>query len=137
MRARFVFFLSRRMLRGKAGTGRYLRGAVLGIAVSLVPLIVVMEVSTGMIEGITARLLEVGTYHLQCPLPPDIAPQRLDTLAAAVRNVPGVVAAVPERIGTAMIVSASGSLGREHPLRAPGAFQPGQGLCRVRDAPRG
>ncbi len=59
------------MLRGKGGTARYLRGAVLGIAVSLVPLIVVMEVSTGMIEGITARLLEVGTYHLQVALPPD------------------------------------------------------------------
>ena len=111
MRARFVFFLSRRMLRGKGGTARYLRGAVLGIAVSLVPLIVVMEVSTGMIEGITARLLEVGTYHIQVPLAPDIPGPRLANLAAAVRNVPDVVAAVPERIGTAMIVSARGASG--------------------------
>ena len=129
MRARFVFFLSRRMLRGKAGTGRYLRGAVLGIAVSLVPLIVVMEVSTGMIEGITARLLEVGTYHLQCPLPPDIAPTRLDALAAAVRNVPGVVAAVPERIGTAMIVSASGASGASIRFVPPGLFTLDKGFA--------
>ena len=111
MRARFVFFLSRRMLRGKGGTGRYLRGAVLGIAVSLVPLIVVMEVSTGMIEGITARLLEVGTYHIQVPLAPDTPGPRLTGLAASIRNVPDVVAAVPERIGTAMIVSARGASG--------------------------
>ena len=63
--------LSLRVLRGRGGTARYLRGAVIGIAISLVPLIVVMEVSTGMIDGITARLLEVGTYHLQIALPPD------------------------------------------------------------------
>ncbi len=128
MKARFVLFLSRRMLRGKAGTGRYLRGAVLGIAVSLVPLIVVMEVSTGMIEGITARLLEVGTYHLQCPLPPDVAPQRLDQLAEAVRNVPDVVAAVPERIGTAMIVSSRGASGASIRFVPPGLFSLDKGF---------
>ncbi len=111
MRARFVFFLSSRMMRGKGGTARYLRGAVLGIAVSLVPLIVVMEVSTGMIEGITARLLEVGTYHVQVPVSPDIPTPGLTALAAAVAKVTDVVAAVPERIGTAMIVSARGASG--------------------------
>ena len=59
MTGRFVVFLASRTLRGRSGTARYLRGSVLGIALSLVPLIVVMEVSTGMIDGITARLLEV------------------------------------------------------------------------------
>jgi lipoprotein-releasing system permease protein len=128
MRARFVFFLSRRMLRGKAGTGRYLRGAVLGIAVSLVPLIVVMEVSTGMIEGITARLLEVGTYHLQVPLASDISPLRLDELARVIRNVPEVVAAVPERIGTVMIVSARGASGASIRFVPPGLFSLDKGF---------
>ncbi len=99
------------MLRGKGGTARYLRGAVLGIAVSLVPLIVVMEVSTGMIEGITARLLEVGTYHLQLALPPDTTVERLDQLAEAIGAVSGVVAAVPERQGTALLVSSQGAAG--------------------------
>jgi len=111
MKARFVLFLSRRMLRGRDGAARYLRGAVLGIAVSFVPLVVVMEVSTGMIEGITARLLEVGTYHLQAPLAPDIPADRLAQTAAAIGRVPDVVASVPERIGTAMIVSDRGASG--------------------------
>jgi lipoprotein-releasing system permease protein len=111
MRARFVLFVGARMLRGKAGTARYLRGAVLGIAVSLVPLIVVMEVSTGMIEGITARLLEVGTFHLQAAVPADLPRAELDRLALAVARLPGVVAAVPERQGTAMIVSPRGATG--------------------------
>jgi lipoprotein-releasing system permease protein len=129
MRARFILFLSRRMLRGRAGTGRYLRGAVLGIAVSLVPLVVVMEVSTGMIEGITARLLEVGTYHLQVPLTPEITSRRLDELAAAVRNVPDVVAAMPERIGTAMIVSARGASGASIRFVPPELFSLDKGFA--------
>lgn len=128
MKARFVIFLSRRMLRGKAGTARYLRGAVLGIAVSLVPLIVVMEVSTGMIEGITARLLEVGTYHLQVALAPDIPGPRLAALAAAIAAVPDVVAAVPERLGTAMIVSARGASGVSIRFVPPGLFELDKGF---------
>ena len=117
------------MLRGKGGTGRYLRGAVLGIALSLVPLVVVMEVSTGMIEGITARLLEVGTYHLQVPLTPEITPRRLDELAAAVRNVPDVIAAVPERIGTAMLVSARGASGASIRCVPPDVFTRDKGFA--------
>jgi lipoprotein-releasing system permease protein len=128
MRARFVFFLSRRMLRGKGGTARYLRGAVLGIAVSLVPLIVVLEVSTGMIEGITARLLEVGTYHLQLPLAGDIPGPRLVALAAAIGRVPDVLAAVPERLGTAMIVSARGASGVSIRFVPPGLFDLDKGF---------
>ncbi|MGA2974859.1 MAG: FtsX-like permease family protein [Spirochaetia bacterium] len=111
MTARFVLFISRRMLRGKAGTARYLRGAVLGIAVSLIPLIVVMEVSTGMIEGITARLLEVGTYHLQIAVASDTPAAKLAEMAQAVEGVRQVVIAVPERQGTAMVVSARGAAG--------------------------
>jgi len=111
MTARFVLFFAMRMLRGRGGTARYLRGSVLGIAVSLVPLILVMEVSTGMIEGITARLLEVGTYHLQCRLPPNTSASELDELGMAVARIPGVVAAVAERQGTGMLVSAGGAAG--------------------------
>lgn len=44
---------------------KQLRNAVLGIALSLVPLILVQEVANGMIEGITRRYLEIGSFHLQ------------------------------------------------------------------------
>ncbi len=111
MSARFISLFGGRLLRGGAGSGRHLRGSILGIAVSLVPLIVVLEVSTGMIDGITARLLEVGTYHLQAPVAPDTPPQKLELLASAVAALPGVVTAVPEVQGTAMIVSARSAAG--------------------------
>jgi lipoprotein-releasing system permease protein len=125
---RFVLFLSRRMLRGRDGAARYLRGAVIGIAVSFIPLVVVMEVSTGMIEGITARLLEVGTYHLQAALPPDIRADQLEAAAQAVGRVSGVLAAVPERIGTAMIVSARGAAGVSVRFVPPDVFQRDRGF---------
>ena len=128
MRTRFVLFFTRRMLRGRAGTARYLRGSVLGIAVSLIPLIVVMEVSTGMIEGITQRLLEVGTYHLQVPLPSTMASARLSQIADSVGHVPGVVAAVPERQGTAMVLSPSSATGVNLRFVPPDVFSRDQGL---------
>jgi lipoprotein-releasing system permease protein len=109
--ARFVSFFTRRLLRGKAGTARYLRGAVLGIAISLVPLVVVIEVSTGMIDGITARLIEIGTYHLQVPLASDTDAAALEAAAATVARVEGVTVTTPERQGTAMMVSSTGAAG--------------------------
>ncbi len=128
MTGRFIVFLGRRMLRGRDGAARYLRGAVLGIAVSFIPLVVVMEVSTGMIEGITARLLEVGTYHLQAALPPDVSADELARAADAVGKVRGVVAAVPERIGTAMIVSARGAAGVSIRFVPPNVFDLDRGF---------
>jgi len=44
---------------------RHIRGAVIGISLSLVPLVIVLEVTDGMIEGITRRYIEVGSYHYQ------------------------------------------------------------------------
>ncbi len=111
MSARLAFFLSSRMLRGRDGTGRYLRGSIIGIALSLVPLIVVMEVSTGMIEGITARLLEVGTYHLQVSLPSGTPAAEMERRAGSISGVHGVVAAVPERQGTGLVVTSRSAAG--------------------------
>jgi lipoprotein-releasing system permease protein len=99
------------MLRGRDGTARYLRGSVLGIALSLIPLIVVMEVSTGMIEGITVRLLEVGTYHIQVSVPAGTALGEMQRRAESIAAVPGVVAAVPERQGTGLLVTPRSAAG--------------------------
>ena len=49
-------------------------GAVFGIALSLVPLIVVMVVADGMIEGITDRMIGLSSYHLRVLCPADFSP---------------------------------------------------------------
>ncbi len=40
-------------------------GSMIGIGISIIPLIVVLVVSDGMIEGITSRTIELGTSHLK------------------------------------------------------------------------
>ncbi|HET7838675.1 MAG TPA: ABC transporter permease, partial [Rectinemataceae bacterium] len=101
--------------RKQAGTSprgrRYLRGAVLGVALSLVPLVVVLVVADGMIEGITARYLELGTYHLQASPFTMSGVMSIDSQAAALRALPGVVAVYPERQGPAVAISGSRTAG--------------------------
>lgn len=72
MKASPVRFLATRLLVGRRDPSgrkdlarRALRGAVLSVALSLVPLITVMEVADGMIQGISSRYVELGTYHAQ------------------------------------------------------------------------
>lgn len=94
--------------RGAAGAGAYLGGAALGIGLSLVPLIVVLEVSDGLIAGITRRYLEVGSYHLQVGLPAGTAAgaargRLLDDLAARLEMSLGLgTIAARERRGVAL-----------------------------------
>jgi lipoprotein-releasing system permease protein len=105
-----VVFIALRYLlgRGKEG-GRYLRGAALGIALSLVPIVVTLVVADGMIQGITDRFLELGSYHLE------IFDQRPGgepaTEASAVRKLPGVSGAFVERQGLGILVGKGGKSG--------------------------
>jgi lipoprotein-releasing system permease protein len=88
---------------------RYLKSAVLGIGLSLVPLIVVLEVADGMIEGITRRYVELGTYHLQVLLPADEpAPQEL---LETIESAPDVHLALTERQGLGLLYAGSRRLG--------------------------
>lgn len=52
--------------RGRTSNARRsLIGAVFGIGISIIPLIVVLVVSDGMIAGIAARTVELGSGHIQ------------------------------------------------------------------------
>jgi len=66
-----VLFLALRNILGRRSderdlARRTLRGAVLSVAVSMVPLIVTLVVADGMIQGITSRYIELSSYHIQC-----------------------------------------------------------------------
>jgi lipoprotein-releasing system permease protein len=90
-----VLFLALRNILGRRSderdlARRTLRGAVLSVAVSMVPLIVTLVVADGMIQGITSRYIELSSYHVQC------APFRgqgeggIRDALAALEGVPGV-----------------------------------------------
>lgn len=59
-------FIGQKHLDGSRDQARKaLLGAVLSIALSLIPLITVMQVADGMIQGIISRYIELATYHAQ------------------------------------------------------------------------
>jgi lipoprotein-releasing system permease protein len=84
---------------------------VIGVALSIVPLVVVLVVSDGMIEGITARYIEVGTYHLQAQPLVVVKDRELETKAALLRESPGIKAAFPEYQGYGVAIAGSRTAG--------------------------
>jgi lipoprotein-releasing system permease protein len=98
---RLTLLLAARILKNG-----HVRGAAVAIALALVPLIVIVVVADGMIEGITSRYIELQTYHLRAYLPEDT-----DTEQAlrAIRGVAGVTAAFLEIDGEGLVRSARGS----------------------------
>ncbi len=110
-----VFLLARSFLVGRTGmhvrSQRYLLGAVFGVALSLVPLVVVQTVSDGMIRGITDRYIETSTYHLQVWMPDGRDTPDLDAYSEAIRGLDGVVSVLPETRGPAVAVSGTRTAG--------------------------
>jgi lipoprotein-releasing system permease protein len=74
-------------------------------------MLVVMVVANGMIEGITSRLIEVGTYHLQVVGLSRVPEERREELLQRVREAPGVEIAFVERQGLGLVYSAAGRIG--------------------------
>lgn len=112
MRLRAPFLLARKFLASPGSSAFHrIRGAVIGVGLSVVPLIVVIHVAGGMIEGITRRFIEAGTYHLQVLPRGDEATERLDELAREVASVDGVVFSALERRGLALLTSRAGRTG--------------------------
>jgi lipoprotein-releasing system permease protein len=116
---RASLFIALRYLlgRGREG-GRYLRGAALGIALSLVPIVVTLVVADGMIRGITERYLELGTGHLE--VYGRNGRGEIAVEAPVVSAVAGVRGAWPERQGLGILVGRGGKSGATVRSLAPG-----------------
>lgn len=93
-----------------------LYGAVLGIAVSLVPLVVILVVADGMIAGISTRLIELSGSHISAY---DISAQRFGKggLVEFAEEIPrldttgNILRAWPERAGIGLVVGPNGRAG--------------------------
>jgi len=90
---------------------RRIKGAVLAVALSLIPLILVLEVSDGMIQGITSRILEVGTYHLQVSGYAPMDKEGFGSWVKKIEEVPGVESVALEYQGVCMVYSPEGRAG--------------------------
>ncbi|WP_018526879.1 ABC transporter permease [Alkalispirochaeta alkalica] len=94
----------------RRGRGR-LAGAVLAVAISLVPLVVVQHVADGMIRGIVERFVETGSYHIQAIPQSDISRDEWEELSREVLALPGVRSTLVEHQGFGLIYSDQGRSG--------------------------
>ncbi len=112
--------------RGESNARKSLYGAIAGIGISLVPLIVVLVVSDGMIEGITSRLIDLSSSHIRVvdytgtngfDGGSDSA-EGIEAIAAGLTSTraskdgaESIREALPEREGTALVVGKNGRVG--------------------------
>jgi lipoprotein-releasing system permease protein len=106
-----------RSFRQNRRKGRYnshpLLGAVLGVTLSLIPLIVVIHISEGMVQGIISRYLETESYHLQIFSYTDKSNEELLKEREAILGLPQVKHVWRERTGAGLIYSEEGRTGIE------------------------
>lgn len=84
----------------KSNARRSLIGAFLCIAISLVPLVMVLTVSNGMVKGMTSRIIGLSSSHLCAVLHPDLdsakSADSLRDVAKSFLDVDGVRKVYPE-----------------------------------------
>lgn len=109
----FPFFFAFRILfnKSKAGMFRHIRGAVIGAAISLVPLIVVSVIADGMIEGIVSRYIEVGSFHIQVRLPADTGAEEEADIMEQISSLENVETVFPCVQGGGILYAEDGRTG--------------------------
>ena len=101
--------LALRYLGLNAGTAvsnarKSLIGAIWGIGISIIPLVIVLVVSDGVIKGITSRMIELGSGHIQIlDLRP--APRSVQTAADRKRSAQEVFDSI--RMNTRLLLTGS------------------------------
>lgn len=105
------FFYAYRMLfvplGGRRDSGK-IRGAVFGIVLSLIPVVVAIQTASGMISGIIERYLEIDSFHIVGQSYRNDFNDRAAALAVGVAEEEGVVAAVPVLESHVLLASAHG-----------------------------
>lgn len=108
-----ALFFGIRQLSSKSAERSYkrIRGAVAGIALAIIPMVVVIQVSGGLIRGISERYIEVGSFHLQARSFAAMDAGELTAAANRARTVLGVTGVHEIRYGLGLLQSASGRTG--------------------------
>jgi len=102
----FSLFLGiRNFYSFRKGKKRTMAGAAIAVALSVIPLVVVIEVSDGMIEGITRRFIELETGHIQAVPFEDSSVEELGIISKRLMQLPEVTYASPIYRGTGLIYS--------------------------------
>ena len=99
----------------KSNARRSLIGACVCIGISLVPLVMVLTVSNGMIQGITSRIIGLSSSHINCVLYPFAEESKneesLVSLAERLGKTDGVVRSYPEIQSVGLAAGKNGRTG--------------------------
>ena len=105
-------------------------GAAIAVALSVIPLIVVIEVSDGMIEGITRRFIELETGHIQVIPLEEQSVDDLIEVSRKIQELPDVLYASPVYRGTALAYSEKARTGIQLKALPPDILEKDQGFNR-------
>lgn len=122
-------------------------GAVWGIGISIIPLVIVLVVSDGMIKGITSRMIELGSGHLQvldlrpAPRSAEIAAERKQSAQEVFDSIrmnvqPLITGSRRQQEGTGLLIGKTGRSGGTIRAIEPGYFTdniPARNLLTVVD----
>ena len=94
-----------RQLTHKSAERSYhrMRGAIVGVGLALIPMVVVMQVAGGLIRGITERYIEVGSFHLQARAYAAVDAEELKQKIETAGGVPGVSGVYEVRNGMGLL----------------------------------
>ena len=108
-----ALFYGVRQLSSKSAEKSYrrIRGAVVGVSLAIVPMIVVIQVSGGLIRGISERYIEVGSFHLQARNFTGVDDDEFAARASRAREIAGVKSVNEIRYGLGLLQSESGRTG--------------------------
>jgi lipoprotein-releasing system permease protein len=136
--ASFIAFRSfRRDRRREQYRSRPLLGALAGVALSLIPLITVINISEGMIEGIVNRLLETDSSHIQIFSYTDKTAEEFQAEKEAVLTLSEVKHAFLERKGAGMAYSENGKTGVAVRAVEPDIWQRDEAFARYMEVREG
>ncbi|HDQ13991.1 MAG TPA: ABC transporter permease [Sediminispirochaeta sp.] len=136
-RANFLGFRLLFHSRASKKTRSHIIGAILGIGASLIPLIVVIQVSGGMIEGISRRFLEIGSYHVQLRSFTELEEEELNYAAETLKNHPRVKHVFPVIFGEGLLYSEAGKTGVSIRSLPADIYEEDEGLRRYLDIEEG
>ncbi|MEM5948890.1 ABC transporter permease [Spirochaetia bacterium 38H-sp] len=104
---REVLFLAWKNLFNAGKLAGRVRSSIIAIAIGIIPFVVVFYISDGMINGLTGKLIETTTYHMQAISFSDSA----DMESAAKRLSDTGFFAFPEIDGVGLVLSENGRTG--------------------------
>ena len=109
----FTLFYAFKTLFSRSGSGafRHIRGAVLGAAISIIPLVVVLEISDGMMQGIVDRYMEISSFHMQVTLSDKETVEKEDELLDQIQAIDGVTYVFPYTQGGGILYGENGRTG--------------------------